>query len=607
MAASKGPVYWQGQQAKLMNEHGIEFKNGVTFRGYLSLAEAKAATPIGPEMAYIEEKAGIYVYCDSCAYDADDDLILTTGNGGDTRWELHQKLSRNIGDTGWVDSDNAIISAPNATTVRLAISSQAAIGIKGLRYPVPIGNYDITLSGDAGVKFIGFDDDSLVLKQRDTLWDFEAEVPVAIAYWSGTAIVAAPQTEFHGIRDTIWHKWAHNFLGLQYVSGLSFTGSVQTDNNTNPGASETVYNLWSTSGVVQDEDIRATPGDGQWAQTLGTGLAAADAGVFPFFYFNGTFITTIAAMADRAPFIHAGANTPPQWNNGGTLTAAITGDYIVYHYFANPMVGGWSIFGRPHNAKYTSLATALAARPTQLNWSNYAELKHIYTAIFRVNTTWANSHRCKLVSLSDYRTVAGTPVAATAPTNHAGLSGLELAGAGVTWGHINDQPQTIAGAKTLPNGILAPTLAGISTAGVAITGRTDGNSPGSGLVGEPITASAVTSMPNTATVKTITSVSLSPGVWLLTAQAHIDPGALSVTRLQVALTSSSTTVPGTILSDNYSEGMQTLASGYIIATIVGLHVKYGVATTVYLNMTSNYTGTPSGNQLSGKITAVRVA
>ena len=45
--------------------------------------------------------------------------------------------------------------------------------------------------------------------------------------------------------------------------------------------------------------------------------------------------------------------------------------------------------------------------------------------------------------------LAGTPVAATAPTNHAGLSGLELAGAGVTWGHINDQTQTLAGAKTL--------------------------------------------------------------------------------------------------------------------------------------------------------------
>jgi hypothetical protein len=153
-------------------------------------------------------------------------------------------------------------------------------------------------------------------------------------------------------------------------------------------------------------------------------------------------------MADRAPFIHAGANTPPQWESAGTLTASVTGDYIVYHYFVTPMVGGWSVFARPHNAKYTSLATALVARPNQLTWSNYAEIKHIYTAIFRVNTGWSNSHRCKLVSLSDYRTVNAGPVAATSPTIHAGLSGLELAAAGVTWGHIDDQTQTIAGAKT---------------------------------------------------------------------------------------------------------------------------------------------------------------
>jgi hypothetical protein len=414
-----------------------------------TVSQLKTLQASEPYIVYCDETSGIYRYCAVCDFDADDDLVIETGNGGTTRWELLQKMSRKIGDTGWIDSDNATISATSATNVRLSISTQAAIAIKGVRHPVPIGNYNITLSGTPGVKFIGFDDDTLVLKQRDTLWDFEAEIPVSIAYWSGTAIVAAPQTEFHGIRDTIWHKWAHNFLGLQYVSGLSFTGSVQTDNNNNPGASETVYNLWSTSGVVQDEDIRATPGDGQWAQTLGSDLTAATAGVFPFFYFNGSFLTTIAAMADRAPFIHAGANTPPQWNNNGTLTAAVTGDFIVYHYFVTPMVGGWSIFGRPHNAKYTSLAAALAARPTQLIWSNYAELKHIYTAIFRVNTGWSNSHRCKLVSLSDYRTVAGTPVAATAPTNHAGLSGLELAGAGVTWGHINDQPQTIAGNKTL--------------------------------------------------------------------------------------------------------------------------------------------------------------
>lgn len=447
MSGGKGPVIWQGNKAKLLNPNGLEFPNGISFNTYATVALAQAATPTGDELAYVVENRALYLYCDSCAYDADGDLILTTGNGGDTRWELHQKLSRSIGDTGWIDSDNATISALNSTDVRLAISSQAAIGIKGVRHPVPIGNYDLTITGAAGIKFIHMLE-NLTLASRDTLWDFDSEVPTMIVYWSGTAIVAAPQTEFHGIRDNIWHRYTHFYVGLQYRSGLTFTGSVQTDNNTNPGASETVYNLWSTSGVVQDEDIQATPGTGQWAQTLGSDLTAANAGVFPFFYFNGTFLTTLAAMSDRAPFIHAGANTPPQWNNGGTLTAAITGDYIVYHYFANPMVGGWSVFARPHNAKYTSLAAALAASPTQLNWSNYAELKHIYTATFRVNTGWANSHRCKLVSLRDFRTVAGTPVAATNPTAHSSLSGLELAGAGVTYGHINDTTQTIAGAKT---------------------------------------------------------------------------------------------------------------------------------------------------------------
>jgi hypothetical protein len=445
---NKAPIHWQGQKAKLMNSDGLEFRNGVSFNSYLTIAAAKAATPTGPELAYVESVGAVYLYCDSCAFDADDDLILTTGNGGNTRWEMLQKLSRFIGDTGWINRDNATLSAISTIAIRLAISSQAAIGIKGKRIPVPIGNYDATISGVAGIKFVGFDDDSLVLKVTDTLWDFNAEVPVSIVYWTGTDIAAAPQTEFHGIRDTVWHLYTHRFIGLQYVSGLAFTGSVQTDNNANPANSETVYNLWSTAGKVQDEDYESSPGTGQWLQTLGSGLASTTAAIIPFFHFNGSFLTTRAAMADRAPFIHSGANTPPQWENAGVLTASVTGDYIVYHYFVTPMVGGWSVFARPHNAKYTSLATALVARPNQLTWSNYAEIKHIYTAIFRVNTGWSNSHRCKLVSLSDYRTVNAGPVAATSPTIHAGLSGLELAAAGVTWGHIDDQTQTIAGAKT---------------------------------------------------------------------------------------------------------------------------------------------------------------
>jgi hypothetical protein len=252
------------------------------------------------------------------------------------------------------------------------------------------------------------------------------------------------------------------------VSGLAFTGNVQVDNNTNPGADDTVSYLWSTTGVIQDEDVQSSPGTGQWLQTLGSGLTSATAAIFNYFYFNGTFVTTQAAMADRTPFIHAGAGTPPQWENAGVLTPAVSNDFIVYHYFATPMTGGWAIFARPHNAKFTSLALAQAARPSQLTWSNYAEIKHLYTAIFRVNTTWGNTHKCKLVRLDDYRTVAGTPTAAVNPTSHSALSALELAGPGVTYGHVDDQAQIIAGVKTFTS---SPELPGVlaTTANQAVS------------------------------------------------------------------------------------------------------------------------------------------
>lgn len=396
---------------------------------YATVAEAKAATGTAGDIIYCIATDQLYTFVAVSVAVADDDLILTTGSGGTTRWEALAKLTRAHGDNGWINSAGATISATSSTVVRLAMSAVGLFAVKGVRVDIPIGNYDCTISGAAGVKFVGFDDTSLVLKLRNTLWDFDKECPVMIAYWSGTAIVFAPQTEFHtAFRNTVWHLYAHLYQGMQYRSGLVFTGNVQTDNNTNPGADDTVTYLWSTDGILQDEDAACTPGVGQWLQTLGSGLTSTTAAIFGFAYFNGTAVISAAAMADRSPFLYSGANGTPQWNSAGTLTASVTGDYIVYHYFGNPMVGGWSIFARPHNAKFTSLTAAAAASPSNLTWSSYAELKHLYTAVFRVNTGWATTHRCKLVSLRSYRLTAGSPVAGTAATDHNALSNRAVAG-----------------------------------------------------------------------------------------------------------------------------------------------------------------------------------
>ena len=395
--------------------------NRAHFAQYATVVEAEAATNItASAQCFVAETQKWYTYCPTCNITRDGNLVLNTGMGAATRWQA-QVVSNKFGQTGWINTDAFVLTALNATTVRVTLSGTAVYAITSRRYEIGIGTYDCVLSGVAGVKFIGINAAGALYFQ-DALWDFDTQCPVAVAYWTGTAIAAAPQTEMHGLRDSVWHIYTHTYIGLQYRSGLTFTGSVQTDNNTNPGV-DTVQYLWATDGIVQDEDIQATPGAGQWLQTLGTGLTSATAGIFNFFYWNGTFVTTANAMADRAPFLYTGVNGTPQWNNGGALTPSVTGNYVVYHYFATPMVGGWSVFARPHNDVYTSLAAATAARPSSLVWSNYAEVKHIHTAIFRVNTAWTTvTHRCKLVSLQDFRTVLGGPVSSTAATDHNSLS-----------------------------------------------------------------------------------------------------------------------------------------------------------------------------------------
>lgn len=427
-----------------------------------TVALAKAKTGSAGDVIYITDKHAWYQYESNCTVTADDDLTLTTGDGGDTRWRMSQKASRYFGDTGWINRDNATISALSSTTVRLALSSAAELQMKGVCFELAAGNYDCVLSGSAGLRYIGFNDTTGTLTSQASIWDFATQIPVAIASWSGTAIVTAPQTEMHGLRDAIWHYSHHFEFGLAYASGLNFTGSVQTDNNTNPADDTTTF-LWSTTGHVVDEDLDAYPGTGQWAQTLGSGLTTTTAAIIPHQYWDGSKLAAVAAMSDRAPFIHGGGNTTPQWNNAGTLTASVTGDYIVYHYFATPRVGGWSVFARPHNAKFTSLTAAQAARPSQLTWDNYAEIKHIYSAVWRVNTTqFSNAtHRAKLVALYDYRMVAASPSASSPTSDHQSLNNRDVFGAH-PWFAID---LTTATEKTTP--LDADTFAAYSAADAA--------------------------------------------------------------------------------------------------------------------------------------------
>jgi hypothetical protein len=400
---------------------------------------------------YVDETKSLYKSTLGSAQARDGDIVLNDSTGGTTSKLIAINRPVNKNNTGWIDLGAGVLSQFDATTVRFSTVTLGVFACAGVRYELtPATNFDCIISGAAGIKHLYFSKANLTtLAFKDAELNFDLETPVAIAFWNGSAITGLA-TEYHTCgRNIQWHLWAHKAIGPLYKDGLTPTTNVVASSPVDP-AVDTVQYLWITAGTIVDEDIEIKCGTGQWLQTLGSGLTSATAAIIPFWYFDGTNVVPNAAMADRCPFIYSGANGTPMWNNAGSMTASVTDDYIVYHYFATNMIGGQAIYARPHNAKFEKLALATAAKPSSLTWeADVGEIKHLYSAVFRVNTGWAGvTHRCKLVSFQDFRLVAGTPAAGVTATSHASLSNLFQAASGIAYGHVDDGAQTIAGAKT---------------------------------------------------------------------------------------------------------------------------------------------------------------
>jgi hypothetical protein len=209
--------------------------------------------------------------------------------------------------------------------------------------------------------------------------------------------------------------------------------------------------MFLSGGLLFDEDIpvdvtrTATPGTLPYGQELGTAQSLA-AGFGPSFVtWNAStskFVRT-APMADRTIFPYTGANGLPQWNNQatGALTALTDQQFGVYWIIASNNVNNGisgqvaeTIFVRPHNASFASIALAQAATVTALTWTNFpvAEFKVLYRVIFEARTAYTNStHRCTVREVIDYRKSnlsnaaisSGTVSASSVSVSTGGFSG----------------------------------------------------------------------------------------------------------------------------------------------------------------------------------------
>ena len=276
---------------------------------------------------------------------------------------------------------------------------------------------------------------------------------IAYIYWNATdkEVVYDIAEERHGISMSPYtHLYLHLTRGAAYNSGMAVGDVISTGD----GSLDTHAQYSVTAGSFFDEDI------------LHITESKAVGDTYPVGYLLGSSNFRVGEKATFA--LLTGPNNRPYYNEnvGGTwqLTEVADRQYVLYHLFATNGVNKQIISIMGQN-EYARASDARAGASTEIGSISagfeIAESVPIATFIYDVRNSYGNSVNAKIIQTEDgddfidWRT--SELAQGAAPTNHDNLAGLTLAASGNTYGHIDDQAQTLAGIKTFTSFPITPT------------------------------------------------------------------------------------------------------------------------------------------------------
>lgn len=258
---------------------------------------------------------------------------------------------------------------------------------------------------------------------------------LAIVYYASSSRYILSE-ERHGCQmNTAIHMDLHENIGTYYISGLGISG--YTIAPATPANSDNLYVI--APGIIADED-----------------LFSDITGITPY-YTVGRFDTSNAIFTwtpyVNAPYFFEFSYIMFNQYIGGAWTLQEAGNnrYVNYFVICIPSKNvSTQVIHIPGRTEYTNLTSAQGEDIysfTELG-EKLQEFLPRYRITYRTNSSYTTRGKCRIESVS---TLTGTRVSIrqTSPIAHNSLPDLQLAGLGVTWGHINDQAQTIAGIKTL--------------------------------------------------------------------------------------------------------------------------------------------------------------
>ena len=262
--------------------------------------------------------------------------------------------------------------------------------------------------------------------------------------------------ERHGISmSPNTHTYLHFTRGCQFLVGLALNNVLADDS----GNDDVDAQFGVEFGIYADEDL-----------TTAASAVASTVGL-PIYYLDGAAgnlrkitETGFSVLTDTTAGVGVTGRLVYNEFTGATwqLTTITNNAFVLAHVFAiNGVTGNPQSIAILGQADYGNLAAARAGAETEV--SNLLllfpspEIIPVATVIFQTSDSYSNAVHARVRTTEagedyvDWRT--SELIAGAAPSSHNNLSNLEIAGTAVTYGHIDDQPQTIAGEKTFSDDV----------------------------------------------------------------------------------------------------------------------------------------------------------
>jgi len=339
---------------------------------------------------------------------------------------------------------------------------------QGVRYTVSTTE-EIEIADTSGTHAIYFDAGALSEIVNPTYSQFNVlildKVLVALVYWNatdGAAYVVAD--ERHGCNMSgRTHERVHNTIGTTYEDGLLVSDYVLDDD------SDAGLTFKVSDGLISDDDLPHEIDDGDPANQYEQQLSGADAEL-PILYRDDIDGSWKEDAASTLPYKTGGTGRLAYNKDDGDGTFSQV--EVTDGKWVSMTILGTNDWQYPLKAvqgqnEYADKKTAIADATSEiLSWGTLLtpEIVVLYRFVMQTKDTYGGAKKAIIREAVDFRG-AGLSGASAVAQSHLNLSNLELAAAGVTYGHIDDQAQTIAGDKTFSGvAVLADTSALASAA-----------------------------------------------------------------------------------------------------------------------------------------------